>query len=240
MYKKILIPLMFLCSLPLIAEQTARRLENPWQVTVFPVLRPYATFSHAFDERFNFGLTIASGGQSEDSEIVTSTDAAGCSVPDFLNLSVCQKSVKRQPSGFLFLNYFPFDSPFFLGAFVGRSGGETQRYTEYASFETPALGLSTQAPVVYTITEEAYYLAGPSLGARYIFAGGPILAGEAWFAALSPHENQVYISHDLRSFASQYTPLSPADLLVSQAWLQNAAEPPAYALNLLVHFGFAF
>ena len=240
MLKKLLIPLTVLLSLPLFADQASRRLERPWQITVFPALRPYATISRNLGENFSVGLSIASGGRSESPEIVTSTGFGDCNVPDFLNLSLCQKSVSRNPSGFLFLNYYPFDTSLFLGAFAGRSGGEARRFTEYASFRIPTLELSSQAPVVYTVTEEAHYFAGPGAGLRHVFSGGPVLALEAWLGALSPHQNRAYVSHDLRSLSSSYAPLSPTDMLLSQSWLQNASSPPTHVLNLLLHFGFAF
>ena len=233
------IPFILLLSFPLFAEQAKLRTDRPFQVTVFPVYRPYFTFAYNSSENLSIGFAMASGGKFGSSETV-STGGEDCLVPDFLHLAVCEKSVSFQPSGHLFFNYFPFEFPFFVGLIAGRSGGSTTRYLEYASFDNPSLELSRQAPVVYTVTEEARYYAGPGAGVRFVLDSGVVFSGEFWLASNSAYQNRVLMGHDLRGLSGFYAPLSPEVLWLSQRWLEGSLETRRITPALLLHVGFSF
>ena len=222
--------------------QATLRLERPLQITASPSGSGHVAFAYSLDENWSAGLLLKGGGTMRENEIVSNSFHEGgvsdCVTPG-LYYSYCMRSVKSATAGFLFLHYFPFDSPFLLGAYVGKGPELRHRYTELVSF-TPGLQSSPVSPVEYTVTEDPYGFAGIGAGFRHVFSFGLVLGAEAFFSSASPHKTEVHITHDLRSLAPGATPLNLTEMWWQHSYVQSLSNPTGNAINFLMYAGFSF
>lgn len=237
-YTLFVITFIFLVAHPLTAEQSERRMENRFQIAAFPFYRSYVSFAYNWETNLTFGVTGFRGGRIDAPEIVPN-QFDDCWTPG-IYVSYCEKSTSYQPTGHLFAQYFPFEFPVFFSFMAGRSGGMQLGYTELVSLIPSGLAVSSQAPVVYTVTEEAYYYAGLSTGVRWVFDNGLLLGGEAVWRATEAHGARVYMKHDLRAMLPDWNALSPMDIWYQERLLESTYSPARYKLNLLVYAGFSF